>query len=133
MNEGTTRGKGISFTWQNEGGIIKIDSEKMQHQYTHQEVINALGWLNVRFKANAFPLANNVETLYRETEKDGLGKALYSVKKETSFAQGASYLGVVLEQLGIFELISSRPIEWRLTEPYVEDVHAVLNKLSSGD
>lgn len=133
MNSGTTRGKGHLFTWRNDGEIIKIESEKMHHEYSHQEIMSALVWLHTRFRANAFPLANNVETLHREEEKEGLGKALYSVKPNTTFAQGASYLGVVLEQLGIFEFVSSRPIEWGLAEPYVEDIRASLSKLSPTD
>ena len=51
-----------------------------------------------------FPLANNVEKMYRGTERTGLGMAIYQLRPGDTFhAQGSSYLGVVLEEVDILD------------------------------
>ena len=128
-----TRGKGksVPFKWQNSDGKITIHSDKMHHEYTHTEILTALGWLQERFKTSPFPLGNSVSKVGNETEKDGLGRALYSVKKDTTFAQGASYLGVVLEQMEIFEIANTSPIQWRILSSFVDNFERVSAKLTS--
>ena len=131
-NTAITRGKCIPFRWQNIDEKIKIywDSEQ-HHEYTHTEILTALEWLQERFKTALFPLGNSVSKVGNETEKDGLGKALYSVKKNTTFAQGASYLGVVLEQMGVFALVLPRPISLTFAEQHREHLDAVTHCLKT--
>lgn len=44
-------------------------------------------------------MANNVATMGAGTEKPGLDMSVMSIRQNTTYAQGASYLGVVLEEL----------------------------------
>lgn len=127
-----TRGKGksVPFKWHINDEKITIQSDKMHHEYTHTEILTALGWLQRRFKTSPFPLGNSVSKVGNETEKDGLGKALYSVKKDTTFAQRASYLGVVLEQMGIFEFVS-HPITWQFAKKDQGTLDAIAQRLKT--
>lgn len=76
--------------------------------------------MNKQFNTNWFSLANNVVKLRNDTEKPGLGKCIYELdkfrKNRETYAQGASYLGVVLEELEIFEWnkITGQGIEWKI-------------------
>jgi hypothetical protein len=68
--------------------------------------------------------------MYHGTEVAGLGSTIYRLcAGDTFHAQGASYLGVVLEEAGILEW-NGRPrgIEWRLSN-YPETVEALANAL----
>lgn len=128
-----TRGKGksVPFKWRNIDGKIEIHSESEQyHEYSHTEILTALGWLQGRFKTSPFPLGNSVSNIGNETEKDGLGRALYVIKKNTTFAQGASYLGVILEQMGIFEFVS-HPITWQFAKKDQDTLDAIAQRLKT--
>lgn len=76
----------------------------------------AIVWLLKRFEFKCFPLANNVQKIPKGEEKDGFGVALYFVRDNTNFAQGSSYLGVILEELKIFERVTDQgpTIKWKL-------------------
>jgi len=68
------------------------------------EVFDIMNWLTEKFGLGWFPLANNVEKLWQGTDVDGLGVAILRQRPgDISHAQGASYLGVVLEHAGILE------------------------------
>ena len=84
--------------------------------YPIGDLVNLLDKLEAAFGTKEFPLANNVETMGAGTEKPGLGMTLMSIRNNTTYAQGASYLGVVLEELGYLRWNGrSRGIAWRLT------------------
>ena len=58
--------------------------------------------LDDQFTAGWFPLANNVEKLSNGTEKAGLGQTILQGQPgNVIHAQASSYLGVVLEDLGL--------------------------------
>ena len=95
--------------------VIRNEDDRLL-VYTVDELAELLNRLETAFGTSAFPLANNVETLAAGTERPGLGMTFMSIKKNTTFAQGASYLGVVLEKLGYLRWNGrSRGISWRLT------------------
>jgi hypothetical protein len=122
MNSAITRGQGNArkFEWNIIDSKIHIESEsKIEHEYSFSEISAALMWLVCKFGEDQFPLANNVAKIPKGEEKDGLGMALYSIRKNLHFAQGSSYLGVVLEKLGIFEYVDSNVISWRIPKSYV--------------
>jgi hypothetical protein len=48
-------------------------------------------------------LANNAAKLYTGTEKDGIGKFLYKLRPEVSYAQLSSQLGAIFYQAGVWE------------------------------
>lgn len=132
--EAVTRGgsnQARKFSWEISNNQITINSESgISHKYSMSEVSAALMWLKCKFGTNTFPLANNVERLGQGTEKDGLGLALYSIRKKTTFAQGSSYLGVVLEKLGVFQFDSEQSvISWRLT-PDDDKLGNLIDKLT---
>ena len=62
------------------------------------------------------PLANNVESLGNGTERMGLGMIILEGRpNDIKHAQASSYLGVVFEDLEIFEWNGKRRgIAWRL-------------------
>lgn len=82
--------------------------------------------LRATFVERWIPLANNVETMYSGTEKPGLGMSIFELRPGDTFhAQGASYLGVVLEKVGIFEWNGQkRGIAWRFRND-VDDVESL--------
>jgi hypothetical protein len=84
---------------------VKIKNENgRQEEYSVHEIFEVLNWLTDKFGLDWFPLANNVEKLGNETEVNGLGVAILQKRpRKISHAQGASYLGVVLEHVGILE------------------------------
>jgi hypothetical protein len=105
------------FDWAFNTDYIKIKNEnERQEEYSLAEVFAILGWLKNRFAADWFPLANNVKKLGQGDETDGLGVAIVRQQPgKISHAQGASYLGVVLEHLGLLEWNDrQRGIEWRI-------------------
>jgi len=63
-------------------------------------------------------LGNNVEKLGNATERQGLGTTILEQRPGNTYhAQGASYLGVVLEECGYFQWNGKhRGIGWRLIE-----------------
>lgn len=48
-------------------------------------------------------LANNASKLCMGTEKDGIGKFLYKLRSEVSYAQLSSQLGAIFYQAGVWE------------------------------
>jgi hypothetical protein len=117
----TTRGGGHSrlFAWWLVDCNVTIESESgMSHEFGLQEIYSVLCDLHQYFGKDWFPLANNVEKLYDETEANGLGSIIYSrCPGDTKHAQGASYLGVVLEQAGILEWNAQvRGIKWKIVK-----------------
>lgn len=118
FNSKTHGGRAIRFEWESDDAGIHIQNEKGKfHHYPLGEVKQVLEYLQKNFGSEWFPLANNVEKVYRQTEKKGLGTGLYGIKPNTLFAQGASYLGVVLEQQGFLEWNGmTKGIMWRIVK-----------------
>ncbi len=120
----THGGNSREFTWQLNDNIINIRNENnIKHAYALNEIIEIIRWLKSNFRDEWFPLANNVELMGREEEKDGLGIAILNLTpKDITHAQGASYLGVVLEEIGIFEWNTEiRGIKWRI----IKDINTI--------
>lgn len=112
-------GRAKTFTWWLEGTNIKIrkysSKKAADHSYSVEEIAELLDHLRLHFSDRWIPLANNVEKMPASTEQPGLGSAIYAKSEDTTHAQGASYLGVVLEEIGIFEWNRmNRGICWRL-------------------
>jgi len=113
----THGGRAKNFDWEVKERQVFIQSESaMRHSYSFDEILTIISWLHAKFGESWFPLANNVEKMYSGTERAGLGSAIYRLKPGDTFhAQGGSYLGVVLEEVGIFEWNGEkRGICWRI-------------------
>ena len=110
-------GKAKRFDWvsRDDYVIIKNENER-QEQYSLAEILAIINWLAHRFGSGWFPLANDVGKLGRGEEVDGLGVAILRQQpKNVSHAQGSSYLGVVLEHVGILEWNNrQKGIQWRI-------------------
>jgi len=105
------------FKWGLDGDKIYIKNEDgREHTYSLLETYEIINWLKNKFGKDWFPLANNVELMGRGEEKDGLGIAILNLSpNDITHAQGASYLGVVLEEIGIFEWNGAKKgIKWRI-------------------
>jgi hypothetical protein len=107
------------FTWwyDEERGMLNIENEEgLFHRFHLGEILQILNSIKSEFGKGYFPLANNVERLWKGTEKKGLGKIILDHSpKKVLHAQGASYLGPVFEQIGFFEWNGkNRGIQWRL-------------------
>ncbi|MDO9528221.1 MAG: hypothetical protein Q7J27_03585 [Syntrophales bacterium] len=115
MTHGGRGAKRFDWAFSNDYVRIKNENER-QEEYSIAEVFAIIGWLKHRFAADWFPLANNVEKLGKDDENDGLGVAILRQQPgKLSHAQGASYLGVVLEHLGLLAWNNrQRGIEWRI-------------------
>jgi hypothetical protein len=110
-------GKAKRFSWDFHDDYVAIYGEKgMLEEYSLCEILAVLGWLAERFGTCWFPLKNNVQKLGRNEEGDGLGVAILRLSPgKVRHAQGSSYLGVVLEDVGILEWNNRvRGIEWRI-------------------
>jgi hypothetical protein len=87
--------------------IFKKLDDKEPHAtliYSFKNIIDVVSWIRRHFDDREFPLANSVTKLKSGIEVDGLGKAIYeSIEHigDMPHAQGASFLGVALEHLGI--------------------------------
>ena len=113
----THGGRARRFKWFYWGEELVIESESgPKRTYSFDEIRAVLSGIQTEFGENWFPLANNVEKMYRGTEIPGLGMAVYRLRPgDIRHAQGASYLGVVLDEVGILEWNRrSRGISWRL-------------------
>lgn len=118
-------GRARQFAWHIEpisGGLM---IEKLHQtvtpgilKYSQVERETILRSLRQQFGTNWFPLANNVETLRHGTERAGLGMTILAQKPgDILHAQGASYLGVVLEESGFLEWNGMHHgIAWRLVQ-----------------
>ena len=113
----THGGRRRDFEWWPDGDTLRIrNTDGLEHSYSLNEIITILGQLHQEFGSDWFPLGNNVEKLYRNAERSGLGTAIYAQPNSNILhAQGASYLGVVLEDAGILEWNKERRgILWRI-------------------
>ena len=84
--------------------------------YDIEKVLEILSSLEEQFGYAPFPLANNVVLLGEGEEKPGLATTILQIYPgDITRAQGASYLGVILEELGYLEWNKkSYGIAWRL-------------------
>lgn len=113
----THGGRARRFEWSFRDGEIQIQSESgIHHQFTTNEILQIIRELDSSFGNEWIPLGNNVEKLYSGTEKLGLGTAIYRRRPgDTLHAQGASYLGVLLEEIGVFRWNGMiKGIAWRI-------------------
>jgi len=120
----TNGGKSKRFEWKLVTHKISIQNEDGRvHQYELAEILEVLKWLKNRFTNEWFPLANNVEFMSKGKEKDGLGNSILNLKpNDITHAQGASYLGVVLQEIGILEWNGAKKgIQWRI----IRDVNTI--------
>lgn len=88
--------------------------------YAISEIVSVLEWLKNVFHDQWFPLANNVAHLGQGDVQPGLGRAIIEtdINRNVTHAQGASYLGVLLQDLMIFEWNNiNKGIQWRLRNP----------------
>jgi hypothetical protein len=117
----THGGKAVRFRWGLRNDCIKITKEGNEplHEYSLDEILNILIWLTEKFASNCFPLGNDVQKLWKGTEVDGLGVAIFHLRPgDTHHAQGASYLGVLLEDVGILEWNNKKKgIQWSIICP----------------
>jgi hypothetical protein len=99
--------------------LIIRNSEGREDLFELPELIAIVQSLFKQFQFNFFPLANNVELLGRGTEQPGLGKTILDLRPgDIKHAQASSYLGVVLEDIGIFKWNGvNRGIKWRIILP----------------
>jgi hypothetical protein len=116
FNVNTTK-SGIKIS-NNEGRIIS---------YSFGEIKNILDSLYIKFNKNWFPLSNNVEKIYNLTAEDGLGKTIFEITKNNIKAQGSSYLGAYLEELGILifskaksKISKKSVIGWKINNLYTD-------------
>ncbi len=113
----THGGRYKKFGWQLVGDRIYIKNENDRtHSYNLSEIYNIIQRLNDNFGQDWFPLANNVELMGNGQEKDGLGMAILNFSPhDITHAQGSSYLGVVLEEVGVFNWNGAKKgIQWRI-------------------
>jgi hypothetical protein len=122
--------KAKEFRWIVEGRAVVIKNEEGRvHRFEISEISQVLGHLHRDFGRGWFPLANSVSKMPAGTEKAGLGSFIYRMSGDVTHAQGASYLGVVLEEAGILEWNQkSTGIEWRIRVPHVGE-HEVAQML----
>ena len=109
----------------------------MHHEYSLREILSIIRVLRVAFGERWIPLANNVEKMYYGTEKEGLGMVIFQLRPgDTMHAQGASYLGVVLQIVGIFEWNGQKKgIAWRYRNDVddIESLERLLKLAESAD
>jgi len=114
----THGGRHKKFDWRLVGNRILIENEDgREHIYSLSETYSIIQWINSKFGQDWFSLANNVELLGRGEEKDGLGMAILNLAPDDiTHAQGSSYLGVVLEEIGVFKWNgATKGIKWSIT------------------
>jgi len=109
------------FTWFldiDPGKLIIVKENGQKLSYSLREIQNILKASKTRFSTGYIPLANNVELLSNGTEQAGLGTIiLKQYPRDISRAQGASYLGVVLEECGYLKWNGrNKGIEWRMID-----------------
>lgn len=113
---------------------IKIRNEDGRFDvFTLREIHKILESLQAQFGNEFFPLANNVILLKEGKEQPGLGRTILTANRpgDISHAQAASYLGVLCENLGLFEWNGRRKnIAWRLLGETVS-IQNLKNRLQS--
>ena len=113
----THGGKKVSFTWNLIGDVLVIENEKGRiHKYQLDEIVSIIAWLQNEFGDKWFPLANDVRKLGNGSEVAGLGTAiLKQTPGDITHAQGSSYLGVVLDQIGVLKWNERKKgIKWQI-------------------
>ena len=111
----THGGRAIRFKWFFDGEQLVVENASgRKHMYSFEEIVAVLSNIQTEFGAKWFPLA--VGNMSRGTGIPGLGAAICHLRQgDNQHAQGASYLGVVLDEIGILEWNrKSRGIAWRL-------------------
>ena len=131
-----TRGvKGVSFRAGYDAGSATITlynhhgrADVFSINEIYQIIVDCYSLFNDKW----FPLANNVEKLGNNNEKEGLGKSILKQRPgNTTHAQAASYLGPFLEHIGIFKWNQKRKgICWKIvTMPRrVEELKATIRE-----
>ncbi len=118
----TTRGsvsRRRQFNWTYDPqtkSLVAINDRHRSLSYDIEKVLEILSLLKQQFSEDFFPLANNVVLLNRGEEKTGLATTiLHEYPGDFTRAQGASYLGVILEELGYLEWNNKTlGIAWKL-------------------
>lgn len=118
----TTRGsfsRRRQFNWTYDPQIRSLVAINDRHRtlsYDIEKVLEILSALEAQFGNDSFPLANNVALLGGGEEKSGLATTILQIYPgDVTRAQGASYLGVILEELGYLEWNKrSYGIAWKL-------------------
>ena len=112
---GVLKRKRFYYRW--DGQSLHIHRESGWHdEFPVSEIAHILKRLDDQFTAGWFPLANNVEKLSNGTEKAGLGQTILQGQPgNVIHAQASSYVGVVLEDLGLATWNGlNKGIQWRL-------------------
>jgi hypoxanthine-DNA glycosylase len=109
------------FKWHLDPGhmqLIIVNENDRTLTYPLEDIKEILETLSIKFSTRYFPLANNVAFLGKGTERDGLGKIILDTfPGDITRAQGASYLGVVLEEWKYLDWNGQqRGIEWRFID-----------------
>ena len=115
----THGGKRVAFDYWTTEQTLTISNENNNfHHFPLTEVHSILNALYEQFGMGWFPLANNVQKMGEGTEQPGLGCTILREKPgDITHAQGASYLGCVLEHAGIMKWNNKKKgIKWRLLE-----------------
>lgn len=113
------------FDWYYDSNLQRVqivNEDGREHEYSLAEIQSIIKTIHKRFGTHYFPLANNVEKLSNGTEHLGLGTIILELSQSTiAHAQGASYLGVVLEECG-FLMWNGKylGIAWKLLLNYLE-------------
>ena len=96
--------------------LLVINQNGRELMYSLEEIRRVLSALGQRFSSDYFPLSNNAAL-----SSDGTGKAclgtiiLEQLPNDINRTQGASYLGVILEEAGYFQWNGKTfGIAWRL-------------------
>jgi len=120
----TRGGRAIKFNYEYTNACISIINEKGRvDHFENNKTEEILTSLYHQFGNDWFPLANNVERLGNGTEIPGLGRTILDAYPcNIEQAQAASYLGPIMEDMGLFEWNGkARGIAWRLTcEPRIQ-------------
>lgn len=130
---GEIRGK--RFDWHFDANSKEVhiytENRKKLHAYSTQEIQAILSGLYNEFGNEDFPLANNVMLLGNGTEKMGLGVIiLQQENSDVHHAQGASYLGVVLEECRYLDWNGKHyGIQWRLRDDTDYNLDSIQSRL----
>ena len=129
-----TRGgaRARQFGYHFNGRVLHIRTERNRHdEFPLEELHFIVNRLVAQFGNGWFPLANNVQKLGDGSERPGLGQTILEARpRDITHAQAGSYLGVILEDLGLTTWNGkNRGIEWRL-EGKVPTVESLTDRLA---
>ena len=98
--------------------LIVINQNGRELMYSLEEIQRILSAICQRFSSDYFPLSNNAAYSGDGTGKPSLGSILLEqLTNDINRAQGASYLGVVLEETGYFQWNAKTfGIAWQLLD-----------------